>query len=318
MTVMQGSEPKGGYAAHVDTSLDAQASLVDMLRTRPGGRSWTEIAADLLQVGDIDAVAAELEPDALFLTAEREDDKARARADVERWKDEGLSFIPITDERYPARVREIHEAPPFLFASGRLREDDVAVSVVGSRVASSTGLRSAAGIARALVDRGVSVISGLAKGIDSAAHTATLEAGGRPVGLIATGITRVYPAENRGLHTAVSERGLLLSQFWPDAPPQRHNFLMRNATMSGYGVATVVVEAGEQSGARAQARMAVQHGRPVILTDMVVERNEWARALLDRPGVTVASSTREVLDAVETLLHEPHAVTNMLDSLVTA
>jgi len=92
---------------------------------------------------------------------------------------------------------------------------------------------------------------------------------------------------------------LVLSQFWPDAPPQKHTFLMRNATMSGYGLATVVVEAGETSGARAQARMAVEHGRQVILTDQVVVRNQWAQKLLGRPGVHVASSVDSVMDAVD-------------------
>src|SRR5487761_1533208 len=94
-------------------------------------------------------------------------------------------------------------------------------------------------------------------------------------------------------------RGLVLSQFWPDAPSQKHAFLMRNATMSGYGLATVVVEAGEKSGARAQSRMAVEHGRQVILTGQVVVRNEWAQALLGRPGVHVASSVDGVLETVE-------------------
>ena len=107
----------------------------------------------------------------------------------------------------------------------------------------------------------------------------------------------------------------MLSQFWPDAPPQRHNFLMRNATMSGYGLATVVVEAGEQSGSRAQARMAVEHGRPVILTSLVVERNDWARALAGRPGVHVAGSLQAVLDVVDQFIGEPAAVGAALNRL---
>ncbi|MGH3279889.1 MAG: DNA-processing protein DprA [Trebonia sp.] len=90
---------------------------------------------------------------------------------------------------------------------------------------------------------------------------------------------RRYPAESRGLQNEIVGRGLVLSQFWPDAPPQRHTFLMRNATMSGYGLATVVVEAMEMSGARAQASMAVEHGRQVILTDRVVLKD-----LQDGPG----------------------------------
>jgi DNA processing protein len=145
----------------------------------------------------------------------------------------------------------------------------------------------------------MTVVSGLARGIDTAAHRAALDAGGRTVAVIGTGITKAYPAENRGLQREIGARGLVLSQFWPDTPPQKHAFLMRNATMSGYGLATVVVEAGETSGARALARMAVEHGRQVILTDQVVVRNRWAQALLGRPGVHIASSVGAVLDAVE-------------------
>ena len=131
------------------------------------------------------------------------------------------------------------------------------------------------------------------------AHRAALDAGGRTVAVIATGIGRVYPAENRSLQEEIASRGLVLSQFWPDAPPQKHAFLMRNATMSGYGLATVVVEAGEMSGARSQARVAVEHGRQVILTDRVVDANEWAQNLVGRPGVHVAGSVAAVLDVVE-------------------
>lgn len=93
----------------------------------------------------------------------------------------------------------------------------------------------------------------------------------------------------------------MLSQFWPDAPPTKTTFPVRNATMSGYGRATIVVDAGETSGARIQARMGVEHGRPVILSDGVVRANEWARTLQQRPGVYVASSADEVLDVVDGL-----------------
>ena len=227
---------------------------------------------------------------------------------IGRWDDRGWRLLSILDGDYPARLRGIHQAPPVLFARGALVRDDLAVSVVGSRKASSRGLGIAAGVARELAARGVTVLAGLALGIDTAAHRAALEAGGRTVSVIGTGIDRAYPARNAGLQEEIAARGLVLSQFWPGAPPQRHNFLMRNATMSGYGLATVVVEAGEQSGSRAQARIAVEHGRPVILTSLVVERNDWARALVGRPGVHVAGHLQAVLDIVDHLIAEPAAL----------
>ena len=113
----------------------------------------------------------------------------------------------------------MHQAPPILFGRGTLVPDDPAVSVVGSRNASERGLAMAGGIARALAGQGVTVIAGLALGIDTAAHRAALVAGGRTVAIIGTGINRVYPAENRALYEEIAARGLLLSQFWPDARP---------------------------------------------------------------------------------------------------
>ena len=160
----------------------------------------------------------------------------------------------------------------------------------------------AADLARALTAHHMTVIAGLARGIDTAAHQAALDAGGRTVAVIGTGIGRVYPAENRGLQNEIASRGLVLSQFWPDAPAQKHTFLMRNATMSGYGLATVIIEAGEMSGARVQARLAVEHGRQVILTDRVVTRNQWAQRLVGRPGVHVANSVDDVMRIVEQVL----------------
>ena len=93
-----------------------------------------------------------------------------------------------------------------------------------------------------------------------------------------------------------------MSQFYPDAPPTKQSFPMRNVTMSGLGRASIIVEAGEHSGTRIQARVAVEHGRPVILTDLVVKATTWAKALVNRPGVYVAGSTADVIGAVETVL----------------
>ena len=129
---------------------------------------------------------------------------------------------------------------------------------------------------------------------------------------------KTYPAANRDLHRVIAKEGLLLSQFWPDNPPQKHTFLMRNATMSGYGIATVVVEAGEQSGSRAQARMAVAHRRPVILTDLVVERTTGPRGLVGRPSVHVATALEDVMTVVREITTQRAALDAQLRSLLSA
>jgi DNA processing protein len=285
--------------AMVSGKPEEHAALVALLQARPDGLSWPEIAAELLEVGSALEVWERHAPAPALIDLPGQVTLASAIEDVRSWAAQGYRLVSILDEGYPERLRGIHQAPPVIFTLGTLLADDPAVSVVGSRQASAQGLAMAAEVARRLTARKMTVVSGLARGIDTAALQATLDAQGRAVAVIGTGISRTYPAENRVLQEEIARRGLVLSQFWPDAPPQKHTFLMRNATMSGYGLATVVVEAGEKSGARVQARMAVEHGRQVILTDQVVVRNEWAQALLGRPGVHVASGVDGVLETVE-------------------
>ncbi|MDQ2740540.1 MAG: DNA-protecting protein DprA [Actinomycetota bacterium] len=293
-------------------------ALVALLRNRSKGESWGEVTERVLKYGSAEAVWSARSDGALTPDPEDQTRWDAAAEKVRSWCEQPYRLVSILDPEYPARLRDIHQAPPFLFAMGALLSDDPAIAVVGSRKASARGLGVAANVANELALRGVTVLSGLAAGVDSAAHTAALDANGRTVALIGTGITRYYPASNRQLQDRVAREGLVLSQFWPDGPPQPHNFLMRNAVMSGYGRATVVVEAGEHSGARAQARMAVEHGRPVILTDQVVQANEWARKLVDRPGVHTAANVTAVMRRVDDVLDRDQRVKGVLAELLGA
>jgi len=293
---------------------DEHYALVALLRALPKGVRWNTVTDRVLECGSVVEVLAEAEVDALIPRPERAHALADAARDVQQWRSEGWRFVSVLDEEYPSQLRDVHQAPPFLFASGRLVSDDAAIAVVGSRKASRRSLEITTAIATDLAGEGITVLSGLADGVDAAAHRAALDAGGRTVAVIGTGIARSYPAVNRDLQRRIATDGLVLSQFWPDAPPQRHNFLMRNAVMSGYGRATVVVQAGEQSGARAQARMAVGHGRPVILTDQVAD-TEWGARLRDRPGAHVASGLAEVMEHVRTALARESEVDALLRQL---
>jgi DNA processing protein len=298
--------------------LEERAALVALLQVRPQGVRWGEITAEVVEAGSALEVWHRLVPPTLVSPPGELDPIDAAARDIETWADQGHTMLTVLDGAYPARLRGVHQAPPVLFARGSVLPQDRAVSVVGSRKASERGLGIAANVAGELVARDVTVVAGLALGIDTAAHRAALEAGGRTVAIIGTGINKVYPAANHELHEQIASRGLLLSQFWPDAPAHKHTFLMRNATMSGYGLATVVVEAGEHSGARAQARMAVEHGRPVILTDLVVNKNLWARELVGRPGVYVASGLRDVMEAIDGLISGESLIDADLRRLVSS
>ncbi len=289
-------------------------AMTALLRTRPRGTTWNDIAADVLEHQSAVAVWNLRADASLVADPKHEAALVDAADEVRRWRDGGLDVVTVLDPDYPERLLGVHQAPPFLFWRGDLRRHDRAVSVVGSRSASARGIAMASSIARALADAGVTVMSGLASGVDAAAHRAALDRGARTVGVIGTGILGSYPTANRELQKEVGERGLLISQFWPDAAPTRHSFPMRNATMSGYGLATVVVEASEHSGTRGQARMAVEHGRAVILTDVVVDATLWARELVGRPDVHVAHGVDDVVGIVEGL-SDPIDELELLDRL---
>lgn len=159
-------------------------------------------------------------------------------------------------------------------------------------------------------------MSGGAAGIDTAAHEAALAAGARTVAVVGTGIRRYYPAENRDLHDRIAAQGMVMSQFRPEAPPTRQSFPMRNAVMSGYVTATVVVEAGEHSGTRIQARNAVEHGRLVLLAEGVVRANKWAEAMQGQPGVHEVAGLADVLKVLENAEDSPAAIQRLLDSVM--
>nr|MDT0659118.1 DNA-processing protein DprA [Micromonospora sp. DSM 115978] len=224
-----------------------------------------------------------------------------AARDIAGWRAGGIGVHAFFDDRYPAQLRGVRGMPPLLFSRGDLRPHDRGIAVIGSRRASEQGLRIARTVATSLVGRGVTVVSGLAAGIDTAAHTAALGAGGRTVAVIGTGVNRCYPPANRRLQQRIADAGLVLSQFRPDAGPTRQGFPTRNALMSGYAAATVIVEAGETSGARIQARHALQQGRPLLLTDLVMHR-DWVKAYPEKPGVHVVAGLAELLDAVDEIM----------------
>jgi DNA processing protein len=285
----------------MDERLRRTAAIVALLRLPTA--SWSEVAATVLDRGDpIDVLAERLGDDgALFSLGESADALLEAAgADLGDWMAAGIGVYDCLDEAYPAQLRDIHQVPPLVFTRGRLCADSRAVAVVGTREPSPQGIRAATAIARHLAAAGVTVVSGLAAGIDTAAHTSALAAGGRTVAVIGTGIERYYPAANTGLQQRIAADGLVLSQFWPDAPPTKTSFPMRNAVMSGYAAATVVVEAAYRSGARMQARLALEHGRPVVLPRELLT-HDWARDYAARPGVHVVDDLDDLLSTVEGL-----------------
>lgn len=222
---------------------------------------------------------------------------------IAEMRETGAWIVTVLDQEYPWNLRQIYNLPPFLFVRGRLdpSRDERAIAVVGTRQASDEGVTLAREISAELAAAGVVVLSGLAKGIDSAAHEACLDAGGRTIGVMGTGITRIYPSESGELaHRIVREGGACVSQFWPTQPPTKISFPMRNITMSGMSMGTVVVEAGETSGARRQAREATQHGKRLFLVRSLL-KEDWARRYAERPNTTIIDGARDVIAALESM-----------------
>ena len=240
----------------------------------------------------------------------------RASRQLERWHAEGLDFVSIFDDRFPSQLRSVVDVPPFLFVKGTLLSDDMGVSVVGSRKCSPDGAAFARGVAGLLCERGLTVIAGLAEGIDACAHREALRAGGRTVAFIGTGINRCYPPSNRRLQQAIEERGVVLSPFWPDSPPSKRSFPLRNALISGYGLATVIVEASEYSGTRVLARRAQWQGHPLIFRDRVLEQTEWAREYQGKPGAFVVRSVDDVGLALDAISAIDSDVDGMLGNMI--
>jgi DNA processing protein len=142
--------------------------------------------------------------------------------------------------------------------------------------------------------RSVSEVFGLARGIDTAAHRAALEAGARTIAVLGTGITRCYPSENQGLAAAITASGVLVSQFWPTSHPSRYTFPCRNVVTSGISQGTVVIEATSSSGATMQARIALDHGKKVFLIRSLVAAEPWARDHVETRGAIEVTSAAEV------------------------
>lgn len=225
--------------------------------------------------------------------------------EIESWAGEGIRLVTLLDKDYPVQLMLVHQRPPFLTYRGSLDpQDERSVAVVGSRAASPRGLSRTRELATELAQAGWTVVSGLAAGVDTAAHRAVLDAGARTVAVIGTGLRHGYPAENAELQQEIGRTGAVLSQFWPDTGPAKHQFPMRNAVMSGCASATVVVEAGEHSGARIQARVALEHGRHVFLTPEVVHGTNWGQAMAQRPNTTVLENPGHVLKVLDELIAE--------------
>lgn len=223
----------------------------------------------------------------------------RKRAELE-WRAcrrSGIRLLGCTDPGYPAALRTIADPPVLLYIRGDLPDAAVRVAVVGSRRASAYGRRVATGLASGLASRGIEVVSGGARGIDSCAHLGALEEGGRTVAVLGSGLARPYPAENAALFRRIAEQGAVLTEFGLEQAPRPDNFPRRNRLISALSAAVVVVEASRRSGSLVTAAHALEQGREVLAVPGPVssDRSVGCHRLIQQ-GAKLIQNLDDILD----------------------
>ena len=213
---------------------------------------------------------------------------------------EDVILIKKGDEAYSKLLESTNEAPPYLFLKGNIHLlNEKSVCVVGSRNASSDSMKKTERIVQSLIKRNLVVNAGLAKGIDTATHKSALKYGGKTIAVIGTPINQYYPKENKELQMEIEKKGLVVSQFPPCNKVNRWNFPMRNGVMSGISIATIIMEAGETSGALKQADYALKQGRDVFIPQSAINNSliRWPSKYLAK-GANAFKTLKDVLETL--------------------
>ena len=220
---------------------------------------------------------------------------------MEKVTSQGVKVYTWEDEIYPKRLKEIDQPPPVLFVKGTINvEDDWAVSVVGTRKVTPYGRQVAAEIARYLAENGITVVSGLARGVDAIAHQTALQAGGRTFAVLGSGVDVIYPPEHRKMAEEISQQGAVISDYPMGTQPESTNFPPRNRIIAGLSLATIVVEAGETSGALITAKFAVDQGRDVFAVpgSILAPQSDGTNRLIEQ-GARPLLRMSEILDVLK-------------------
>jgi DNA processing protein len=220
--------------------------------------------------------------------------------EIERTAKTGAGIVSYSSPQYPARLRTIADPPPFLYAKGELRhEDERAVAVVGSRSASEYGLGITRELCHGLASLGFTVVSGMARGIDAAAHEAALDAGGRTIAVLGSGVDVVYPPEHASLYQRISAQGAVVSELSIGTPPLSFHFPARNRLISGIAIGVVVVEATEKSGSLITAASALEQGREVFAVPGAAgsSRSRGPHGLI-RQGAKLVERVEDILEEI--------------------
>ena len=212
-----------------------------------------------------------------------------------------IKILTWEDESYPQRLKEIDQPPPVLYIRGEYLPDDLfAVAIVGTRRVTAYGRQITEELSAFLAANNMTVISGLARGVDAVAHQTALKAGGRTIAVLGSGVDKIYPPEHRALAEQMVERGAIISDYVPGTPPEASNFPPRNRIISGLSLAIVVVEAGETSGALITAEFAAEQGREVFAVpgSILAPQSKGANKLIQN-GALPLLSVNDLMQALD-------------------
>jgi DNA processing protein len=248
---------------------------------------------DLTRVGLTERLRAD-DPELLELAASRLEEAAALRRDAET---RGTHVLPWFDARFPTMLTAISDGPAVLWFQGDLSAlNRPAVAIVGSRAATVVALETAARLSAELAARGITIVSGLARGVDSAAHRGALKAG-CTIAVLGSGVDRVYPREHEPLAREIAARGLVISEYAPGTPPEKRFFPLRNRLISGLSRAVVIIEAAEDSGSLITAACALEQGREVMAVpgNVLSGRNKGGHALI-RDGAKIVECADDIVE----------------------
>ena len=238
----------------------------------------------------------------------------------EKIEKQGIKILTWQDEAYPQRLKEIDQPPPVLYIRGDYLPDDLfAVAIVGTRRVTPYGRQITEELSSFLAANGMTVISGLARGVDAIAHQATLKAGGRTIAVLGSGVDKIYPPEHRALAEQMMERGAIISDYAPGTPPEASNFPPRNRIISGLSLAVVVIEAGETSGALITAEFAAEQGREVFAVpgSILAPQSKGTNKLIQK-GAHPLLSVNDLMQALDiTRVGEQKAARKIMPSDAT-
>ena len=231
----------------------------------------------------------------------------QAHAELAKAEREGVSIVTCEDPAYPERLRRIYDPPPLLYIKGSLDTADIPVAVVGSRNASPYGRYVTEKLSRELAQRGATVVSGLARGIDTCAHRGALAARGRTIAVMGCGIDVIYPPENRKLHGEIASNGAVVTEFAFGTEPDRPHFPARNRIISGLSLGVLIVEAGEKSGSLITARCALEQNREVFAVPGSIDLpgSRGTNRLL-RQGAKLVETVEDILEEILPQLERPN------------